>query len=119
MARRRFPPTVIALGIVSFFTDVSSEMIYPLLPAFLVSLGASGTFIGLIEGVGEATASLLKLVSGRLADRAARLKPLVVGGYALSSVVKPLTALAGRPWHVLAIRFGDRTGKGIRTSPRD
>jgi MFS family permease len=116
---KRLPRTVVALGIVSLLTDVSSEMIYPLLPAFLVSLGAGGTFVGLVEGIAETTSALLKLGSGVMADRVRRKKPLVVAGYGLASVARPLVAIATAPWHVLAIRFTDRVGKGIRTSPRD
>ena len=109
-----------ALGAVSFLTDLSSEMIYPLLPLFLTGvLGASATAIGAIEGAAESTASLLKLLSGWWSDRARRRKPLVVGGYVLSSLVRPLVALAQSVTQVLAIRLVDRVGKGIRSSPRD
>ncbi len=115
-----FTPNVIALGVVSLLTDFSSEMIYPLLPLFLTRvLGAGPAFVGLIEGIAESTASFLKLVSGWLSDRWRRRKGLVVGGYALSSCARPLVAAAMAPWHVLAIRFVDRVGKGVRTSPRD
>lgn len=109
-----------ALGFVSFLTDASSEMIYPLLPVFLSTvLGAGPAFLGLIEGVAEATASLMKLVSGIITDRLGRRKPLVVAGYALSTLSRPIVALAQAPYHVLLIRFCDRVGKGLRTSPRD
>ena len=108
------------LGVVSLLTDASGELIYPLLPLFLKgTLGASTRFIGVVEGIAEATASLFKLVSGRLADALPRKKPLTVAGYAISSLVRPLVALATAPWMVLAIRFTDRLGKGIRSSPRD
>jgi MFS family permease len=117
--KTRLPGAVIALGLTSFFTDVGSEMIFPLLPVFVASLGASAPFIGLVEGAAEATASLLKLWSGRLADRSARKKPLVVVGYLLATLLRPLFAIATVPWHVLAVRVGDRVGKGVRTSPRD
>jgi MFS family permease len=113
------PRTVIGLGLVSLFTDASSEIIFPLLPAFLLSLGASGAFIGLVEGAADLVASALKALTGWLADRRARLKPLVLAGYGLSTVVRPLVALATAPWHVLVVRVGDRIGKGVRTSPRD
>jgi MFS family permease len=116
---RRLPRTVVALGLVSLLTDVSSEMIYPLLPAFLATLGAGGAFVGLVEGVAETTSSFLKLLSGLISDRLRRKKPLVLAGYALASAARPLLAIACAPWHVLAIRFTDRVGKGIRTSPRD
>jgi MFS family permease len=117
--RFRLPRTVVGLGLVSFFTDASSEAIFPLLPAFLVSLGASGAFIGLVEGAAELVAAALKLATGLVADRARRLKPLVLAGYGLSTVIRPLVAFAAAPWHVLAVRVGDRVGKGLRTSPRD
>lgn len=114
------PRTVKALGLVSLLTDASSEMIYPLLPAFLTgTLRAGPAFLGLVEGLAEAAASLLKVVSGWWSDRLRRRKPLVVAGYALSSLARPLTALAGAPWHVLAIRVTDRIGKGVRGAPRD
>lgn len=116
----RLSRNVRALGVVSLLADVASEMIYPLLPLFLTGvLGATGTFLGVIEGAAETTSSMLKLASGWWADRVRRRKPLVVAGYALSAVARPLVALATAPWHVLAVRMSDRTGKGIRTSPRD
>lgn len=116
----KLPRTVVALGAVSFLTDVSSEMIYPLLPIFLNSvLGASALTIGAIEGAAESVASLLKLASGWWSDRLRRRKPLVVAGYALASVVRPLMGLAQGASHVLALRLADRVGKGIRTAPRD
>ncbi len=113
-------PNVRALGVVSLLTDASTEMVYPLLPLFLTrTLGAGTAFVGLVEGVAESTASLLKLVSGWLSDRLRRRKALVAWGYGLSSLTRPLMALAAAPGHVLGIRFLDRIGKGIRTSPRD
>lgn len=111
---------MIALGVVSFLTDVSSEMIYPLLPIFLTAtLGASASTLGAIEGAAETTASLLKLASGWWSDRIGRRKPLVVFGYGLASLVRPLVAAAQSAGQVLAIRLTDRVGKGIRNSPRD
>jgi MFS family permease len=110
---------VIGLGLVSLFTDVSSEAIFPLLPAFLTTLGASNAFIGLVEGTADLVASVLKYLTGLVADRRARLKPLVLIGYAISTIARPLVAFALAPWHVLAVRVVDRVGKGIRTSPRD
>ncbi len=111
---------VVYLGLVSGFTDISSEMLYPIVPVFLTSvLGAPMEVVGLIEGVAEATASFVKILGGRLADRYGGRKPLVVGGYSLSAISKPILALAGT-WHfVLFSRFIDRVGKGLRTSPRD
>ena len=118
--RLNLPRTVVILGLVSFLNDAASEMITPLLPLFLtLSLGAGPAAVGLVEGVAEATASILKLVSGRLADRGWSHKRLVVGGYTVSNAARPLIGLAlGWTW-VLALRFLDRVGKGIRTSPRD
>lgn len=118
--RRGLPRTVIALSLVSLLTDASSEIIYPLLPLFLTAtLGASAATLGVIEGAAETTASLLKLVSGWWSDRLARRKPLVVAGYAIASLARPLIALAQSAGQVLAIRVSDRVGKGIRSSPRD
>ncbi len=120
MEKRKLPRNVIALGMVSLLTDVSSDMIVPLLPLFITAvLGAGPAALGVIEGVAEATASLLKLASGVWSDRVARKKPLVVWGYGLAAAVRPLSAFATSWMHVLFIRFADRTGKGIRTSPRD
>src|SRR5689334_20509659 len=111
---------VYALAVVSFFTDVSSEMIYPLLPIFLTSvLGASASFIGAIEGAAESTAALLKLASGWWSDRVRKRKPLVVAGYVIASAMRPLVAIAQSAAQVLVIRVSDRIGKGIRNSPRD
>ncbi|HYN41692.1 MAG TPA: MFS transporter, partial [Thermoanaerobaculia bacterium] len=116
----RLPRTVLALGAVSFLTDASSEMIFPLLPILLATLpGAPAVALGLIEGVAEATAAAVKVVSGRLSDRTPRRKPIVVAGYGLSSVVRPLIALATAWPHVLLVRFVDRIGKGVRSAPRD
>jgi MFS family permease len=119
MTRRRLPPAVIALGLTSFFADVGSEMIFPLLPVFISSLGASAAFLGLVEGLADATSSLLKLASGYVADHVSKRKPLVVLGYGIAALVRPLVALATAPWHVLAVRVTDRVGKGMRSAPRD
>ena len=111
---------VVVLGLVSFLTDISSEMSLTLLPLFLANvLGVKTSIIGLIEGIAEATASLLKLFSGWFSDFLGRRKSLVVLGYGLSSIAKPFLAIASSWPQVLAIRFADRVGKGIRTSPRD
>ena len=120
MKTRFLPRTVIVLGLVSFFNDAGSEMITPLLPIFLTAtLGAGPAVVGLIEGVAEATASLLKLFSGRMADKGWNHKGLVLGGYSVSNMARPLIGLAfGWGW-VLGMRFLDRVGKGLRTSPRD
>jgi MFS family permease len=111
---------VYALSVVSFLNDVSTEMIYPLIPVFLTTiLGASAGFVGAIEGAAESTASLLKLGSGWWSDRLRRRKPLVVAGYAIAAVLRPLVAVARSAIEVLMIRIGDRVGKGIRSSSRD
>jgi MFS family permease len=113
---------VLMMGLVSLFTDFSSEMMYPLLPVFftgLVPLGWVAVYVGLMEGIAEAAASLLKLVSGRLADALGKRKILAVLGYGISTCCRPLMALAAAGWHIILLRFGDRIGKGIRTSPRD
>ena len=117
---RSMPAGIWALGIVSLLMDVSSEMIHALLPVFLVGvLGASVTLVGLMEGAAEAIASMTKIVSGALSDRLGRRKPLAVAGYGLAAVTKPLFALAPSAGWVLAARFTDRVGKGIRGAPRD
>jgi len=105
---------------VSLLNDTASEMVAPLLPLFLTqTLGAGAAVVGLVEGVAEATASLLKGVSGRVADRTGAHRPLVVGGYAISNTARPLIGLASAWGWVLGLRFFDRVGKGVRTSPRD
>lgn len=111
---------VLVLGLVSFLTDVSSEMIYPLLPLFVATLpGGSAVFLGLIEGAAESTAALLKLASGSWSDRMRSRKGLVLAGYGMSALARPLIALAVSPLGVLLVRVSDRVGKGVRTSPRD
>ncbi len=116
----RLPRSIIAIGFVSLFMDVSSEMIHGLLPLFLtVTLGASAATVGLIEGLGEATGQIVRVFSGAISDRTRRRKPLAVAGYGLSALTKPLFALAGSPVTVAAARFADRVGKGIRGAPRD
>jgi MFS family permease len=117
---RGLSPNVLRLGLVSFFADVSSEMLYPIMPLFITAvLGAPASVLGLIEGAAEATASLLKPVSGQVADRTGRRMELVFGGYSLSALAKPLIALANAWPLVLVARLLDRTGKGFRTAPRD
>jgi len=110
---------VIWLGLTSLLTDISSEMILALLPLFLRDLGASRYLIGFIEGIAEATASIFKVVSGWISDRLQARKGLVVVGYTLSTVVKPFIALANTWYQVMAVRFIDRIGKGVRNAPRD
>jgi len=108
------------LGVTSFFTDISSEMLYPLVPIFVTAvLGAPAAAVGVIEGIAEGTASFLKLFSGWISDRLGRRRAIVIAGYALSGAAKPLLAAAG-PWTVVLLaRFADRVGKGVRTSARD
>jgi MFS family permease len=116
----RLPRAIVAIGFVSLFMDVSSEMIHGLLPLFLtVTLAASPAIVGLIEGLGEATGQIVRVFSGTISDRTRRRKPLAVAGYGLSALTKPLFALAGSPVTVAAARFADRVGKGIRGAPRD
>ncbi len=116
----RLPPAIWALGFVSLFGDVASEMVHSLLPAFLSSeLGASALLIGLITGFGEAMALIVKIISGPLSDRLGKRKPLALAGYGLAALTKPLFALAGSPLQVLIAHGIDRTGKGIRGGPRD
>src|ERR1700731_3895836 len=110
---------IYAFGITSFLNDTATEMAYWVLPAFLASLGAGPTQLGLIEGVGESVASLAKLFSGYLADRVPRRKPLVVGGYLVANAVKPILAVVTSWRQILFIRFADRLAKGVRGAPRD
>ena len=119
-AVERVPGAVWALGVVSMFMDISSEMIHGLLPVFLVSvLGASTATVGVVEGIGEATASISKLFSGWLSDKLRKRKMLTVIGYSLAAISKPLFAIAKNVFWVLAARFSDRIGKGIREAPRE
>ena len=114
------PRNVVMLGLVSLFADISSEMVYPLIPLFLTStLGAPVVAVGLIEGVAESTASLLKWVFGWFSDRIRRRVPFTLAGYALAAVAKPALAAAYVWPSALFVRFLDRSGKGIRTAPRD
>lgn len=114
------PKTVWALGIVSLLMDLSSELVHGLLPVYMtVVLGASMVAVGVVEGIAEATASILKVFSGVLSDRLGRRKPIVVFGYGLAALAKPLFPLAGSVALVATARFMDRVGKGIRGSPRD
>jgi MFS family permease len=117
--RRRLPPTVFALGWVSFCTDLGSEMIVPLLPLLMTEIGASMSTFGLLRGASELAVSVLKLCSGWLSDRGRRRKPWIVGGYTLSALLRPLFALVQAPWQAVAVRAFDRVGKGLRSAPRD
>jgi MFS family permease len=117
---KKVPKGILILGLVSFFTDLSSEMIYPLLPVFLSGvLGAGAIALGLIEGTAESTAAFAKVASGFWTDITGRRKPFIFGGYGISGLARPLIAFASGWPFVLLMRFLDRMGKGIRTSPRD
>ena len=116
----RIPAGVWVLGFVSLLMDVSSEMIHSLLPVFMVTgLGASALVVGIVEGIAEATALIVRVFSGALSDYLGRRKALTVAGYGLAALSKPLFALATTVNLVLAARFMDRVGKGIRGAPRD
>ncbi|GAC1612568.1 MAG: MFS transporter [Novosphingobium sp.] len=118
--RTMIPRTVWVLGLVSMFMDVSSEIVHALLPLFLtVTLGASVAMVGVIDGVAESTASIAKVFSGYVSDRIGRRKPLILLGYGLGALSKPLFALAGTAGLVFGARFVDRIGKGLRGAPRD
>jgi MFS family permease len=116
----KLPRTIWLLGLVSLFNDSASEMLYPLVPLYLASVLMAGPkALGIIEGIAEATSSLLKLFSGVLTDRTRSAKPWVLGGYTLAALGRPLMGLTASWPAVLALRFADRLGKGLRTSPRD
>ena len=114
-----FARNIIIVGFVSLFTDLSSQMVFPVVPLFLLSLGASAWVVGLVEGAAETTASLLKVFSGYWSDKIKRRKPFVFAGYGLSSLTKPLFAFAQIWQFVLFFRVVERVGKGIRDAPRD
>ena len=114
------PPAVKGLSLVSLFNDFASEMVYPLLPAFVTrTLGGGPLLLGLLDGASELTSSVLKWISGRLADRPGWRKPLILGGYATAILVRPLIAISNKAWQVVGFRVIDRVGKGLRTAPRD
>jgi MFS family permease len=117
--RSRIPRNVIMLGIVSLFTDSATEMIYPLIPIFVAALGSGAVILGVIEGVAETTAAMLKLFSGIISDKLRKRKLLVVIGYSISSLIRPFTGFATAAWQIVFVRMMDRVGKGIRTAPRD
>jgi MFS family permease len=117
-ALKRLPRVVWLLGLASLLNDVSSEAIFPLLPGFLVSLGAPMSFLGLIEGSADALASFIKMAAGRLSDRGPR-RAMVASGYAMPALARGVIAVALAPWQVLGARLFDRAGKGIRSGPRD
>src|SRR6478672_3627380 len=118
--RGGLPRNVKILGLASLLNDIASEMVFPLLPAFLMEvLGGTKTSLGLMEGVADSVSSLLRLFSGAVSDRAGSRKAFVIFGYALAALARPLSGIARMPWHLFATRTADRIGKGIRTSPRD
>jgi MFS family permease len=115
----RVPTIVRRLGWVSFFTDVGSEMIYPLLPALLLSFGGTAVWLGAMEGIAEGLSALVKWRIGPVVDRAARKKPLILGGYLVATLARPLISITTAGWHVMLLRSLDRIGKGVRGVPRD
>ena len=116
----KLPRQVRLFGIVSLFNDLASEMVYPLLPAFVTAvLGAGPVALGALDGAADLAAAGVKLAAGRLADRPRRRGPLVVVGYLVAVAVRPLIALTGTAWQVIGLRVTDRIGKGVRTPPRD
>src|SRR3989441_6996405 len=116
----RLPRPVKLLGAVSLLNDFASEMIYPLLPAFITGvLGAGPQALGALDGAAEFASSLVKFGAGRLSDRASRRGPLIVLGYAIAVLVRPVIAFTGAAWQVIGLRVVDRLGKGLRTPPRD
>ncbi len=117
--RPALPGIVKSLGLVSLLNDLASEMMYPLLPALIEGLGGGALALGTLDGVAEAVSALFKLVAGRLADRPGWRRPLVVVGYAIAAVARPLMGVAGAAWQVIGLRAVDRVGKGARTPPRD
>ena len=118
--RNNYSKNVVNLGLVSFFTDISTEMVLGILPLFIITeLGASKAILGLIEGLGESVGYVSRSFSGALSDKIGKRKSLILVGYALSTISKPLFALSSIWTHALAIRVSDRIGKGIRTAPRD
>jgi len=114
------PRAVKGLSLVSFFNDIASEMVYPLLPAFITgTLGAGPLALGVLDRAADLTSALVKWLSGRLADRPGWRRPLILGGYATAVLVRPLIAVANAAWQVIGFRVIDRVGKGLRTPPRD
>jgi MFS family permease len=113
------PKAVIMLGFVSLLTDAASEMIYPLIPVYIAALGSGAILLGIIEGIAETTASMIKLLSGIISDKLGKRKLLVLIGYSISSLVRPVTGLVTAAWQIILIRMVDRAGKGIRSAPRD
>ncbi|MBA4323165.1 MAG: MFS transporter, partial [Odoribacter sp.] len=117
--KKRIPITVIMLGVVSLLTDAASEMIYPLIPVYVAALGSGAIILGIIEGVAETTAAMVKLISGVISDKTGKRKIFVLIGYTVSALFRPLTGVVSAAWQIVIIRMSDRVGKGIRTAPRD
>lgn len=118
--RPTIPPAVRGLSLVSLFNDFASEMVYPLLPAFVTGpLGGGALALGALDGAADLASAAVKVASGRLADRPGWRKPLILAGYATAILVRPLVAVAGAAWQVIGFRVVDRVGKGLRTPPRD
>lgn len=116
---RKIPFSVIMLGFVSLFTDAATEMIYPLIPMYVAALGSGALVLGVIEGVAETVASILKLFSGIISDKVGKRKVLVVIGYSISTIARPFTGIVSNAWQIIIVRMLDRVGKGIRSAPRD
>lgn len=110
---------ILATGLTSFFTDISTKMVYSVMPLFLISIGASKTTISLIEGIAESTASLLKAASGYWSDQIGRNKPFMIFGYGITALVTPFYSFVTAPFQALTARFAERVGKGLRAAPRD
>lgn len=116
---RTLPRNVRLLGVASLLNDIAGELVFPLIPAFIQSLGAGPLALGAVEGVADTTASIVKLWSGGVSDRAGKRKSFIVVGYALAALARPVAALATVPWHLLVVRAADRFGKGVRSAPKD
>ena len=118
-SKAKITRNVVMLGLVSLFTDAASEMIYPLVPLFVTLLGSGALVLGVIEGVAETTAAMLKLVSGVLSDKTGKRKRFIVIGYGISTLIRPFTGAVSAAWQIVLVRMVDRVGKGVRTAPRD
>ncbi|HZY24424.1 MAG TPA: MFS transporter, partial [Bacteroidales bacterium] len=117
--KKKIPYVVIMLGVVSLLTDAAAEMIYPLVPVFIAALGSGAILLGIIEGIAETTASMLKLISGVWSDKLGKRRLFVMVGYSISALIRPLTGIVTSGWQIIFVRMFDRVGKGIRASPRD
>lgn len=115
----KIPTVIIMVGLVSLLTDAATEMIYPLIPLYIAALGSGAIVLGVIEGIAESTAAILKLASGMLSDRIGKRKLLILIGYGLSTIARPFTGIVASAWDIVIVRMVDRLGKGIRSAPRD